>query len=211
MKNHVLRRPARLMQARPARTWPARARHPRLTVAVAALELPVEDPFAGGHSDFAYHGYSLASGSHDLFSLRQRTALDLYRGERIGLLGYYHTHLMVGPVQPGEEAFSAAEWYMNALQFEYAHTSQHSPRGGYLEISSDTLEATIVGQVDVGRGANLDVGARLVYIDLSRISGRARSSHRASPADWSSRQRRPGRPAPRSSCSSCTAPGTRSR
>lgn len=137
----------------------------------------------GGISDFGYHTYVFVDGPHDLFSLRQRTAVAFVATSSLGLTGYYDTYLLIGPVTPGEDAFSIAEWNMNAVQFEYGviaatrvgrshvafeygRTSQHPLRGGYSEVSADIVElAVYCPERHVGRSA-WAVGVRAAWLDL---------------------------------------------
>jgi hypothetical protein len=137
----------------------------------------------GGVSDFGYHTYVFLDGPHDLFSLRQRTAVAFAAGAGVGLTGYYDTYLLIGPVTPGEDAFSIAEWNMNAVQFEYGviaatpiggfnvaleygRTSQHPLRGGYSEVSADILEIAVYGPRFHLSRSSWDVGVRAAWLDL---------------------------------------------
>lgn len=135
-------------------------------------------------TDLAYHGYLIVDGPWDLFSLRQRSSFDVFSNSTLGVLAFYHTHLLVGPVQSGETSFSRAEWFMNAVQFEYGivstfristgvfgsieygRTSQHPLRGGFSEVSSDVVEASITAKLLNRQRSKLDAGLRVAYIDL---------------------------------------------
>lgn len=137
----------------------------------------------GGVSDFGYHTYVFLDGPHDLFSLRQRTAVSFAAGAGLGLGGYYDTYLLIGPVTPGEDAFSIAEWNMNAVQFEYGvivatpigelnlaleygRTSQHPLRGGYSEVSADILELAVYGSRFRLARSWWNIGVRAAWLDL---------------------------------------------
>ena len=138
--------------------------------------------FAGGRADLAYHDYTFLRGPHDLFSLRQRTAVALANTSRFAAGLYYQNHLLVGPVSPGEDPFSIAEWHMNALHFEYGavvawrlppvvafeygRTSHHPLRGGYSEVSSDIVELSVYGDPLRWRRGSVLTGVRLAHVDL---------------------------------------------
>ena len=141
----------------------------------------------GGQADVSFHHYTLRKGPHDLFSIRQRASIALAATDTVGAAVYYDNYLLIGPIQPGEDPFSIAEWNMNALQFEYGiilaartpannrltfeygRTSQHPFRAGYSEVSLDVVElAFYLDPVTFGARARgeLDVGVRLAYVDL---------------------------------------------
>ena len=142
----------------------------------------------GGRADVSFHHYSFLKGPHDRFSIRQRTAIALAATDTVGAAVYYDNYLLIGPIQPGEDPFSIAEWNMNALQFEYGiivaartrsnhrialeygRTSQHPFRRGYSEVSLDIVELSFqLDRVTLGGpgvGGELDGAIRLAYIDL---------------------------------------------
>lgn len=136
----------------------------------------------GGHADVGYHHYTFLKGPHDLFSIRQRTAVSLLDTGRLAAGFSYQNHLLVGPVKPGEDPFSIAEWNMNAIQFdygavvgvrlppvltfEYGRTSQHPLRGGYSEVSTDFIQLSVYAEpLTWPRGALL-TGLRFAHVDL---------------------------------------------
>ncbi len=136
----------------------------------------------GGHADVAYHHYTFLKGPHDLFSIRQRAAISLLNTGRLAAGFSYQNHLLVGPVRPGEDPFSIAEWNMNAIQFEYGavvgvrlppvitfeygRTSQHPLRGGYSEVSTDLVQLSVYAEPLTWRRLTLLTGLRFAHVDL---------------------------------------------
>ena len=132
------------------------------------------------YGDFAYHDYTFSDGPHDSFSLRTRVGGVPVAFGPVALGLYWSSFLLVGPIEPTDDAASIAEWWMNAVQFEYGliaavhlprpfrsitleygRTSQHPLRSGYSEISSDVVSAGVwLETLRVGRHCD-DAGALL--------------------------------------------------
>ena len=112
--------------------------------------------------DFAFHHYTFLDGPHDSFSMRTRVGGVPVAFGPVALGLYWSSFLLVGPIQPTDDAASIAEWWMNSVQFEYGliaavrlpqpfrsialeygRTSQHPLRSGYSEISSDVVGAGV--------------------------------------------------------------------
>jgi hypothetical protein len=117
-------------------------------------------PAASG--DIGYHDYALLDGPNDSFSVRSRMAgVPLVVGP-VALGVYWSSYLLVGPIVATDDPASVAEWWMNAVQFEYGliaatrlpepfrsatveygRTSQHPLRAGFSEIASDVIRCSV--------------------------------------------------------------------
>ena len=114
------------------------------------------------YGEIAYHDYTFLDGPHDSFSVRTRVGGVPVAFGPVALWVYWSSFLLVGPIEPTDDAASIAEWWMNAVQFEYGliaavhlaqpfrsitleygRTSQHPLRSGYSEVSSDVISAGV--------------------------------------------------------------------
>ncbi|TVQ24402.1 MAG: hypothetical protein EA382_08520 [Spirochaetaceae bacterium] len=169
-----------------------------LSVALPARDLPeppqMANPFAhasdlgpltGAYHDVAYHHNALIPGAHDLFTVRQRAAFSLWRGQRFAASLYWGTFLFVGPDHQDLDPASIFTWFMHSVQFEYGllagvalpgrfdslvfeygRTSQHPLLGGYGEVSSDIVRMSVWMEPVRVRSAVLTAGLRGAFIDL---------------------------------------------
>ncbi|GAB4224591.1 MAG: hypothetical protein Kow009_16250 [Spirochaetales bacterium] len=87
------------------------------------------------YDNFAFHSSVTdefqiqAVGSFTLFQHKGRAALKLS----------YGTFLLVGPLAPGDEAASAAEWWMNSVQFQYGIYGAFNLGGAHLLLEYSRL------------------------------------------------------------------------
>ena len=136
-----------------------------ITAAAGASPTDTRPPLLlapAAYGDLAYHGYTFLDGPHDSFSVRTRVGGVPVAFGPVALGLYWSSFLLVGPIEPTDDAASIAEWWMNAVQFEYGliaavrlprpfrsitleygRTSQHPLRSGYSEISSDVVSAGV--------------------------------------------------------------------
>lgn len=142
------------------------------------------------HGDISFHDYALLSGPHDLFSVRARFGGVPVAVGPVAIGARWASFLLVGPLDPGDQAASVAEWWMNAVQFEYgiyagirlgrlirsasieyARTSQHPFRSGFSEIASDVVAAglwpdRLVRRSAGGKEMTFHTGAVVSHVDL---------------------------------------------
>ncbi len=136
------------------------------------------------YTEIAYNNHLLMSGKDDSFNvsgLASFTLLDLDSAFALNL--YWGTYLLVGPVAADETPATVAEWWMNALQFEYgvvsawnfaeahvsleyARTSQHPWRRAFSQVTTDALRLGVtLGGLRRGRFSS-DFRITAGYIDL---------------------------------------------
>jgi len=136
------------------------------------------------YTEIAYNNHLFVPGKDDSFNvsgLGSFTLLDLDSVFALNL--YWGTYLLVGPVAADETPATVAEWWMNALQFEYgvvsawnfagahlsleyARTSQHPWRRAYSQVTTDALRLGIT--LEGLRRGSFSSDFRLIagYIDL---------------------------------------------
>jgi hypothetical protein len=164
--------------------------------------LPVYDPLLttepdrglGAYADLRFHHHSISASEIDLFDFGMTAAFAPLSvgpegGGRFAFGVAAGTYLLVGPVAADEEAFSVAEWWMNAVQYEYglyagyrlAHlellgpvdllaeysrTSQHPLRSGFSQVASDVLGIGAALPRVVRDWGAIETSIRGAYIDL---------------------------------------------
>ncbi|RPJ04222.1 MAG: hypothetical protein EHM28_13830, partial [Spirochaetaceae bacterium] len=114
-----------------------------------------------GYCDISNTWYVVMNDSSSYYNrvLGAFTLLDI--NNDFALNAYYSTYLLVGPVLPGETPATAAEFWMNAVQFEYgftgaarvlgwdiifeySRTSQHPLKSEYSQVTTDVLKTGFV-------------------------------------------------------------------
>ncbi|AFG36420.1 hypothetical protein [Spirochaeta africana] len=134
---------------------------------------------AGFFGRFWYDHATVSTGGEDVFTVGvQGSSLALAWRDRLVLQPHFASILVVGPVAADEQAATIAEWWMNAVQYQYglhaAHrsrfgdlvvgyrrTSLHPLRKGYSEISRDQFFA--------GLGRDFEPWYLAVYLRYSDL------------------------------------------
>ncbi len=71
-----------------------------------------------------YENYAFEKSDTDSFQIGATGAVGLFNlGGIVAGKVFYCTHLLVGPLLPGDVAASAAKWWMNFIQFQYGLTA----------------------------------------------------------------------------------------
>lgn len=136
------------------------------------------------HAEITYNNHLFMSGKDDSFNVSGMASFTLLDLDSVFALNlYWGTYLLVGPIAADETPATVAEWWMNALQFEYgivsawnfsgthlsleyARTSQHPWRPAFSQVTTDALR---VGVTRGGlRSGNFSFDFRITagYIDL---------------------------------------------
>ncbi len=66
-----------------------------------------------------YNSYSIAGNESNSFDVRLHAGITVYRGHRAAVNVHFGSYLIVGPVAPGDDPASIAEWWMNAVYYSY--------------------------------------------------------------------------------------------
>jgi hypothetical protein len=136
------------------------------------------------YNNHIFHGSE--NDSFDVSTLLSTTLVNFQN--IIALKLYYGSYLLVGPTAQGDTAASIAQWWMNAVQFEYgaiagvktgpihllfeyARTSQHRLRAGYSEVASDIIRTGVVLPRFEMDPFTILSAIRLAYIDLYDLWG----------------------------------------
>ncbi|MEX2442676.1 MAG: hypothetical protein WD492_03660 [Alkalispirochaeta sp.] len=166
----------------------------------AVLLSPEPEQFAVGRGGFAqstYHANIFLDTEIDRFQVgayAHHGIVDVPRG-RVGL--FYSTYMLNGPVNPGDSpGAEAAQWMMNAVQFEYgfvgtyevtpnrplraalvaeySRRSYHPLRSGFEDPAADILRAGVVLRDVTGPGSDrltTDWAARFSWSELYEFWG----------------------------------------
>lgn len=145
---------------------------------------------------YEHAGYS--SGGEDAFTLgTQGASRVLSWKDRLAVQVHLSSILVVGPVHTDEQAASIAEWWMNAVQYQYGlhaavrspfadiitgyrRTSLHPLRKGYSEIARDQI---FIGLAEIGPVRSipgLEAALLIRYSDLWDFWG----SSLGKPRNW---------------------------
>jgi len=125
-----------------------------------------------------YENYTFEKSDTDSFQISATGAFGLFNlGGIVAGKVFYCTHLLVGPLLPGDVAASAAKWWMNFIQFQYGLTAGASLGGfhvfgEYSRASAHPLRAELTASQDFENPAfeRIFAGVVLPPIDLGEIS-----------------------------------------
>ncbi len=166
----------------------------------AILLTPAPEQFAvarGGIAQSAYHANVFSSTEIDRFQVNAVAHHGIVDVAPARLSAFYSTHMLNGPVNAGDSpGAEAAQWMMNAIQFEYgflgswdltrgrpartalvaeySRRSYHPLRGGFEEPAADVLRTGIVARGVPGpffEAVTTDWAARFAWAELYEFWG----------------------------------------
>ncbi len=171
---------------------------PERPAAVALLPAPEGAAFAAaGYAQSAYRANEMLNTELDKFQVEAFGHHGVFDYSRARLSVYYGTHMLNGPVNPGDRpGAEASQWMMNAIQYEYGlvaawhlrsggrgrpvllaeygRRSYHPLRGGFENPSADILRAgAALMDLRLPRSVpgGLDLMARLAWSELYAFWG----------------------------------------
>lgn len=166
----------------------------------AILLSPAPERFAvarGGIAQSSYHANVFASTEIDRFQVNAVAHHGIVDVAPARVSAFYSTHMLNGPVNAGDSpGAEAAQWMMNAIQFEYgflgswdltrrrpartavvaeySRRSYHPLRSGFEEPAADVLRAGIVARGVPGplfEAVTTDWAARFAWAELYEFWG----------------------------------------